>query len=231
MENTFLRPQSAHLGDRCADAAYLALQEGGAELVSLGEISRRLRMTKSGLHYATGGRAGLIQLVLRVFGDRWLRWSTNPYRANDDVLQLPETGDEVGAVRMWVTMAELAAAEDRAGRPDPCARVAGYRTDERRALSAQLIGVFGRRPSGDEFASVHVMVEGLRDAVVAPVDPLPVWPARRLLAAHVERLRTVGPRGAIDPRAPQPSSSEISGLDETGAVPRDQSAADQLGRE
>lgn len=185
----FRRPADRWVAARCTDAVIDLLVEGGIQRLSLNAIARDSNWTPAGLHARIGGRAGLIAAVIGCFADRWVRTVANEWSNPAGICWLPRDAGGREGTSCWLALNELAAGEARAGRTQAQAAVASARRDEVNYVAWALSRSLGRRAHHAEAVALFALGEGLRSAIIAPENPLPVEAAQEILVNAVDQLR------------------------------------------
>lgn len=190
MEDDFRIPLDISVGGKATDKAIDLLCAGGVEQLSFNTLAKAALYAPGHLHAKIGGRAGLLELLVLCFADRWERRVTHPFSAGPDLAWLPHTEGGVDGARCWHAITELAHGEARAGRSGPAETLAQLGVREQNYLFAVLSQRLGRRPTNDEVVLVQMTVHGLRAAMAAPAAPLSGAAASRVLERLLAAIST-----------------------------------------
>lgn len=193
MDDDFLVPLDISIAGKATDKAVNLLRVGGVEKLTLNTLAKAALYAPGHFHARVGGRAGMIEMLVSGFADRWQRRITDPRWIGDGLAWLPGDPGAVHGVRCWHAMVELAYGEACAGRPGAAETLAALDRREQYYLHAALATHLGRRPAADELLLVQLALRGLRAAMAAPVDPLPWDPARSVLRRLLRALEGMGP--------------------------------------
>lgn len=177
----FAAPASADIADAYTDALILMLADGGPELVSMAAVARYRNQVPSAVTQRIGGRQAFLDVVVRCFAARWLRWASRPRLAGTPALRLSRTDDELHGVRVWRVLREVVEGEARAGRRDLAEHLAEVDARERAALAHQLAAMAGRSPSPAELTLLHCLGRGLRGAMADYAGALTTYEAEEAL--------------------------------------------------
>jgi hypothetical protein len=139
--------------------------------------------------------ADMWRVIVSRFGNRWCGWldsRARPDPARDPLdparlsSLLPLTPQELGWTRVWLALVELGRT-----RPHLAHRIAWVEQRERELAARMLAQALSAdsRAVGPHVDSTVALVWGLRHAVCAPVEAMPLECAHELLDAHVEGLR------------------------------------------
>ena len=197
----FLRPDSLREGDMVTDVMTGLVLEGGLVNVTMRGLARRMHMNPGIVHQWFGTREAMLAEVGRIFGGRWHRWVAAttrlegpggllpPLPAPDDEPPPSPYGnvvdphvDAMTGMRMWLALHELARSE-----PSLATTLAELGPDERRHV-ADAAARTGSTWADQSIDLLLATAAGLRHAVTAGPDPLPLPRAREALAAQVELL-------------------------------------------
>ena len=147
-------------------------------------VTTRAIAAESGVSIATlahqfTNRERLLGLMAGMFGTDLIARTGDRTRSEDALAFLPAADDDLTDARVWLAWLEL-------GRSDPAiaGRVAHLRGQERLLLGA----VLERRFDAVSLDCAHALVDGLRAAVCAGDDPMPVERARSALQLGLGRL-------------------------------------------
>jgi hypothetical protein len=183
----FRRPERlASLSDRCTDIAIELLCAGGVEQLTLNSIAKQADYTPSQFHGKVGGKAGMLDMIIGCFSERWTLQTTNPHGDWPTVCWLPHTTDGVDGVRCWHGIVELAHSEARAGRPGASRCVDEAVRTEIEFVACRLAQRLQRRATISEAIALAASAEGLRSALAAPTGVLSLGDAEQVLERLVE---------------------------------------------
>lgn len=160
-----------------ADAAVLELLGGGAERLTMAAIARQLNCTPSAIHQMSGGRVEFLRSVARSFATRYRNWLR--VAPGTGWARLPIGDDEIHAVRCWLALSELAAAEARAGRP-ACLEIVDQTDDSEADTLAWRLNVTTESVRWEAVDGTLAAVRGIRAAMAAE-NPLGIDQALPIL--------------------------------------------------
>jgi AcrR family transcriptional regulator len=169
-----LRPFSASWVDIYTDGAIHVINEQGLGGLTVRALADWMGVTPASVSQRTS-RDQLVADVVDQFCHRWLQWIDDREFEHGVISLLPTNDEELPGVRVWLALLELGRADERTGR-----RVAAARAEERTLL----LRLAGGELSADEVDRLVAVVDGLRLAVCAPVEPMPVTRAMELLEGH-----------------------------------------------
>ena len=200
----FRLPQEISLGHKATNEAIDLLCAGGVERLSLNKLADAANYSAPYFHKLVRGRAGMIDVLVRCFADRWERRVTQPTYDEDRAPWLPDSPGAVDGARCWHAMLELAYGEARCGRTAPARAIADLHLREQQALHLLASGPLGRRPTRQELLVIQMTLHGLRAAMSAPVEPLPLEEARASAPRRwrCPARRPPSPRSSAGPRPP-----------------------------
>ena len=184
-DHGMLRPSSADRGDIVTDCMIELLAEGGFPAVTLRALADRIGVTPSGVLRWFGSTDLMWQAIAARYGDRWIALMWDPTRfyrrsplrpascAHEVHGLLPGTDEEVIWTRVWLALVEIGRHSHRVG-----AVIDGIEAEERGHIE-RLIGRGGDPLEADAIAA---LVRGLRHAICAPENSMPVRRAHAVLA-------------------------------------------------
>jgi AcrR family transcriptional regulator len=152
----------------------LTLRAMAAEVgISLGSLTS---------HYEN--RMRLLHLLCQVAGREWLRDVEERGGRHGPVGFLPRTPEDVVDTRVWLSWCELARST-----PELTGTVRDVRLDERALLDDALRRHLAAPQLDRDVLDLGLaVVHGLRVAVCAPVEAMPVERASELLTSHLDAL-------------------------------------------
>lgn len=154
---------------------HLVVSEGIPGL-TLRKIARASGVSPGSMLHHLGSKAHLLRIGAHRTG-KALRLQVRSYREVRGMgAFLPSDPDELRLARAWLAWVELARGYLEIERV-----VAGSRDDERSLISV----VLGARYTSDDTVIALALVEGLRAATCAPLNPLPMAQAQSLLIEHL----------------------------------------------
>lgn len=174
-----LRPTSANYLDILTDAALHIVRDQGMGGLTVRAVADWVGVTPAAVSQRTT-RQQMVSGVVELFCERWLTWVSGRTFSEGVFALLPGTNDDVAALRILLGVIEHARHDGDAAR-----RVAAVADAERAILDrfTELEGADARPNAND---ACRALVDGLRAAVGAPRDPMPVDRARDLLGAHLQ---------------------------------------------
>ncbi len=184
-----LRPDTADRLEIVTDSAVGLLRAHGAAGLTIRRIAADCEMTIGWLTNRFENKDRLLSLVAMTIGERWLQWITGRVGEMRILALLPDSEETVPALNVWLTLLNLGREHEGVG-----AHTASVRTQERVWVATLLRQGPAHHPSPDEVNRMVAVVDGLRDALCSPVDPLGgedlvnVADARRLLLAQQDAV-------------------------------------------
>ena len=157
----------------------LILREG-LEGITLRKIAREVGISAGTINHHYESRDRLMIVAVHTFMREFVTSSEQRLRVEGVRALLPSTSSDLGATRVWLAMAELGRSHPIIGRD-----VSDARARERWALSVSRTPALGVRDAHASYAAV----DGLRVAVCATHDPIPLELARELLEGAIDRTR------------------------------------------
>ncbi|MCL2541032.1 MAG: hypothetical protein FWE71_01065 [Nocardioidaceae bacterium] len=167
----FYESNSFCTAEDALNAVVMLHESGGIDQLTMSAVARHLNMSRSAVHQAHGSVTGFYVSLIGRFERRWRDWIAGGY-TDPTPIRLP--GDPMAhlGVRTWSTLRTVAAAEARAGRPEPWEEVARALERERRHLGDSVRKAAGRRAEAHEVAGLLALADGLRAQMTEPTDPL-----------------------------------------------------------
>ena len=187
--------------DAIVHAVTTLIAAHGMAGVTTRNIARESGVPVSSLAHHLTNRARLMSVVAHRTGKAFLDDLVVRRPVEGMLAFLPASAEDLEHTRVWLAWCDLAR-----GDASVSPHVSGIERDEVALFSQE----FRERPSHDDVDTGIALVRGLRHAVCAGDDPMPVERARALLAAWAEPYR----------------SDAASALDRSSAIIRSGSAAE-----
>jgi hypothetical protein len=171
----FLSPSSLSWIDMLTDGAIQLIDESGMSGLTLQGLAAWLGVTPAAVSHRTR-KDQLSSVVVDRFRRRWLWWIETRLREHGVLALLPTEEGDVPGLRVWLAIIELSRDNEAVAR---C-------VSEVRAV--ELAHLARLTMSGDDdLTRLMALIDGLRLALCAPLDPMPVERAMHLLASPPSR--------------------------------------------
>jgi AcrR family transcriptional regulator len=196
---TFMRPDSNDRGEMAADIAIRIIADDGCSAVTLRSLGDAIGVTPPGVRQWFGDTEGMWVRIVACCGRRWVGWISDWRRtahvtrsqadANRALVLLPFDDEERSWTRVWLSLVERSR-----GRNDLAEVIAKVEGEELATVRRLVPGISEVQAEG-----LVAQARGLRHALCAGVDPMPIQRAQELLTAFTGRtglLETPSATGA-----------------------------------
>ena len=155
------------------------IARGGMAAVTMRSIATETGVPVSSLTHHLGGRDHLLQVSCHEFGLRMVKRIDARSRRDSVCAFVPSTPDELQDIRVWLAFCDLGRSHE--GVAHAAERVRGKE-------AWLLVNLLEPNVDDSQLFSILALVDGLRAAVTARVEPMPLTAACQTLAAFCERV-------------------------------------------
>ena len=185
-----MRPDSNDRGEMAADTAIRIIAEAGCSAVTLRSMGEAIGVTPPGVRQWFGDTEGMWVRIVACCGRRWLGWILDwrrtaqvmrsvtvgvPADVGRAVALLPLDEEERAWTRVWLSLVE------RSRGQNALAEVVAAVEQEELAVSRQLVDGL----SEGQAEALVAQARGLRHALCAGADPMPIGRAHELLTGFL----------------------------------------------